>query len=83
MSPNLLINNQILPSIEILHSILHWVFPYSEFSPPWVKILAPPLPIGHFQLRMQFLLVNRIGNSFIQLAIVNHKNCYMPVSKLP
>ena len=34
MSPNLLINNQILPTIEILQSIIHWVFPYSEVSPP-------------------------------------------------
>ena len=51
MSPNLSINNQIRPPIEIWKLIIHWVFSYYEGSPSWVKILAPPLilaqPIHH------------------------------------
>ena len=43
MSPNLLINYQIRPLIENLKSVIHWLFPYCEVSPPWVKIMAPPL----------------------------------------
>jgi len=42
MSPNLLLNNQIRPPIEIFRLILHWIFPYSEVSP-----LAPPLYATH------------------------------------
>ena len=45
MSPNLLINKQIRPPIEILKLIIHLIFPYSEVSPPWVKILAPPMSL--------------------------------------
>ena len=45
MSPNLSIDNQIRPPIEILKQYIHWIFPYYEVSPrpPWVKIMAPPL----------------------------------------
>jgi hypothetical protein len=46
MSPNLLKNNQIRPSIQNINLIIHWIFPYYEVS-PWVKILAPPLDAIH------------------------------------
>jgi hypothetical protein len=43
MSPNLLMNNQIWPPIEIFRLFIHWIFPCFEVSPAWVKILALPL----------------------------------------
>ena len=46
MSLNLLINNQIRPPIGILKLIIHWIFPYSEVSPPGQN-LGSALARGH------------------------------------